>query len=42
MQEAIYGHNYTLRAEISRPDGSYTATLTPFHSLRLIGINEHA
>jgi len=23
VQEAIYGHNYTLRAEISRPDGSY-------------------
>lgn len=23
VQEAIYGHNYTLRAEISRPDGTY-------------------
>ncbi|KAF7396794.1 hypothetical protein HZH66_007656 [Vespula vulgaris] len=23
VQEAIYGHNYTLRAEISRPDGMY-------------------
>lgn len=23
VQEAVYGHNYTLRAEISRPDGSY-------------------
>ncbi|KAL2742516.1 hypothetical protein V1477_010145 [Vespula maculifrons] len=23
VQEAIYGHNYTLRAEISRPDGEY-------------------
>lgn len=23
VQEAIYGHNYTLRAQISRPDGTY-------------------
>jgi len=23
VQEAVYGHNYTLRAEISRPDGLY-------------------
>ncbi|XP_024936824.1 uncharacterized protein LOC107263726 isoform X2 [Cephus cinctus] len=23
VQDAIYGHNYTLRAEISRPDGKY-------------------
>lgn len=44
VQEAIYGHNYTLRAEISRPDGWYTASSRPIsYPLRvLIGINERA
>lgn len=30
MQEAIYGHNYTVRAEISRPDGAYLIIPFPF------------
>lgn len=32
VQEAIYGRNYTLRAEISRPDGSYFISVVCFYA----------
>lgn len=38
VQEAIYGHNYTLRAEISRPDGSYLISHSVVLLLRPVSI----